>query len=398
VVQTDSKSQAIRQALPVTQHAAYLNTGTCGPLPRACSEAMIQDEQHELNDGRIGMSGFMAFRDAKEGLRASLAKVLGCDVDEVAITHNTTEGVNYAIWGMNWSTGDEVVTTNVEHIGGLAPLYVLEQRYGVQIQIADCGPTGEGALQAISDALTERTRAIVLSHVSYSTGYVLPLKQIVERAHAVGALVIADGAQSVGAIPLDMHDLGVDAYAAPGQKWLCGPEGTGAMYVASGSMDAFGPSFAGYSSFEKFDELGSYTAHADARRFELGSVYRPAIAGFKQSVDWIVNEVTLDWATERIASLAAYCRQRLEGLEGIEIVTPAGRQAGLVNFTFPGWEPMAVVEELADRGILIRSIGRPACLRVSNGFYNTEEEIDSLAAALREIGQQAPRPPRISFH
>lgn len=398
MVQTGSKSEAIRAALPVTQHAAYFNTGTCGPLPKASTDATIQDEQRELNEGRIGMSGFLAFRDTKEALRASLAKVLGCDAGEVAITHNTTEGVNYAIWGMNWNAGDEVVTTNVEHIGGLAPLYVLEQRYGLRIKIADCGPTGEGALEAISEALGERTRAVVLSHVSYSTGYVLPLKQIVERAHAVGALVIADGAQAVGAIPLDMHDLGVDAYAAPGQKWLCGPEGTGAMYVAAGKTDSFGPSFAGYSSFEKFDELGSYTPHADARRFELGSVYRPAIEGFKQSVDWIVNEVTLDWATERIATLAAYCRRRLEGIEGVEIVTPPGRQAGLVNFTFPGWDTMAVVEELADRGILIRNIGRPPCLRVSNGFYNTEEEVDSLAAALVEISQQTPRPPRMSFH
>ena len=398
MVQTGSKSNAVRQALPVTQHAAYFNTGTCGPLPTACADAMARDEQHELNEGRIGMSGFMTFRDTKEALRASLAKVLGCDTNEVALTHNTTEGVNYAIWGMNWKAGDEVVTTNVEHIGGLAPLYVLEQRYGLRITIADCGPTGEGALEAISAALSERTRAVVLSHVSYSTGYVLPLKQIVARAHAAGALVIVDGAQAAGAIPLDMHDLGVDAYAAPGQKWLCGPEGTGAMYVAAGKLDAFGPSFAGYASFETFDELGSYTAHPDARRFELGSVYRPAIAGFKESVDWIVNEVTLDWSTERIATLAAYCRQRLEGIEGVEIVTPAGRQAGLVNFTFPGWETLAVVEELADRGILIRNIGRPACLRVSNGFYNTEEEIDSLAAALVEIAQLTPHAPRMSFH
>lgn len=398
MVQTNAKSDVIRAALPATQHAAYFNTGTCGPLPLACTNAMIHDEQRESDEGRIGMSGFLAFRDAKDALRNSLARLLGCDPAEVAITHNTTEGVNYAIWGMNWKEGDEAVTTSVEHIGGLAPLYVLEQRFGVRLKIVDCGTTGEQALAAISAALSDRTRVVVLSHVAYSTGYVLPLKQIVERAHAAGALVVADGAQAAGAIPLNMHELGVDAYAVPGQKWLCGPEGTGAMYVAAASMDRFGASFSGYSSFEHFDELGSYAPQPDARRFELGSVYRPAIGGLKESVEWILNEVTLDWAFERIRTLASYCRKGLESIEGVEIITPRGDQAGLINFTFPAWDPQAVVEELADRGLLIRSVSRPACLRVSNGFYNTEEEIDSLVAALKELSQQSPHAPKMSFH
>ncbi|MGI8553284.1 MAG: aminotransferase class V-fold PLP-dependent enzyme [Dehalococcoidia bacterium] len=398
MVQTGSKSEAIRQALPVTRRAAYFNTGTCGPLPQACADALAREDRREIEEGRIGMASYLAFRDLKESLRAGIAKVLGCDTNEVAITHNTTEGINYAIWGMNWNEGDEVLTTNVEHIGGLAPLYLLEQRHGIKLTIADCGPTGEGALEALSARLTERTRAVVLSHVSYATGYVLPLKAISQRAHAVGAMVIVDGAQSVGAIPLDMHDLEADAYAGPGQKWLCGPEGTGVLYIAAAKMDSFGASFAGYSSFETFDELGGYTPHGDARRFELGSVFRPGLAGLKESVDWIVNDVTLEWATERISTLQQYCRKALEGIEGVEIVTPVGRQAGLVTFTVPAWEPAAVVEELGDRQILIRSIGRPSGLRVSTGFYNTEEEIDALVAGVKEVMQQTPRPPRITFH
>lgn len=393
-----ARAEAIRQALPVTRHAAYPNTGTCGPLPEATAAAIERELGRELREGPSGMAGFLAFRDMQDAMRPVLARVLGCGAAEVALTHHTTEGMNFALHGITWRPGDEVVTSSVEHIGGLGPLYVLAERFGVHVVIADCAPTGERALEAVSAALTERTRAVVLSHVAYSTGYVLPVAEIAERAHAVGALVIVDGAQAAGAIPLDVQALGVDAYAAPGQKWLCGPEGAGTLYISARAIDSFGPSFVGGFSFESFDELGAYQFRADARRFETGSVFRPAVYGLDASVRWITDEVTLPWAFERIVELAAYCRRALEAIDGVTITTPPGRQAGLICFTFPDWEPEAVVEELADRNIVVRSIGRPAGLRVSTGFYNTEEEIDRLAAVLRELQGQEPRAPRVRFH
>jgi len=361
-------------------------------------EAMARDEQRDLHEGRSNITAFLEFFDLLPVVRGRIATVLGCDAEEIALTHHTTEGVNFAVLGMTWHAGDEVITTNLEHIGGLAPLYLLEHRFGVRVRVVDCGETGERALEAIAEALSARTRAVVLSHVSYSTGSVLPVKEITRRAHTVGALVIVDGAQSAGAIPVDVRDLGVDAYAIPGQKWLCGPEGTGALYVARSASGQIAPTIAGGFSFESFDELGAYALHTDARRFETGGVFRAGIAGLNESLRWITEEVTLEWAYARIAALAEYCRRALEGLEGVDLITPAGRQAGLVNFTFPGWEPMAVMEEMADREIVIRGVDRPAGLRVSTGFYNTEQEVDRLVAALREVQRLEPHPPRVTFH
>lgn len=397
MVRAESKIDAVRRALPVTQRVAYFNAGTTGPLSRAAHDVLAQQTEREFTQGRGGIQNFLDYRDKLEAARVRMAQLLGCASGEVAFTHHTTEGMNFALWGLDWREGDEAVTTSVEHIGGLGPLYVLQGRHGIRTTIADCGPTGEGALEAISAALSERTRAVVLSHVAYSTGYVLPVAQIARRAHDAGAVVIVDGAQSGGALPLDMRALGVDAYAVPGQKWLCGPEGVGALFVADVAADKFGASFAGGHTFEMHDETGGFAIHADARRFETGTTYRPGMLALDASVRWLQDEVGVDWATERIAALAAHLRAALERVEGIEVLTPAGRQAGLTTFTFPGWEPRAAVEELADRGFVIRSIPRPACLRVSTGFYNTEDEIDRLIVALREIQNVAPHPPRVTF-
>jgi L-cysteine/cystine lyase len=398
MVRADPKIDAIRQAMPATLEQAYLNTGTTGPIPRACVEVLQEETRSEFERGRGGIQGFLDFRDKTEAFRERMARLYNCSPNEVSFTHHTTEGMNFALWGLDWHEGDEAITTSVEHIGGLGPLYVLQGRRGITTTVVDCGPTGEGALDAIGAALSRRTKAVVLSHVAYSTGYVLPLAEIARRAHEVGAVVIVDGAQSTGAIPLDMRALGVDAYSSPGQKWLCGPEGTGALFVSEAAAEKFGASFAGGHTFEHFDELGGFALHADGRRFETGTTYRPGMLGLAASVQWLQDEVSLDWATERIATLAQYLRDALRRVEGVDVLTPPGRQAGLTTFTFPEWEPMAVVEELADRGIVIRSIGRPACLRVSTGFYNTEDEIDRLVDALREVQALAPRPPRITFH
>jgi L-cysteine/cystine lyase len=170
------------------------------------------------------------------------------------------------------------------------------------------------------------------------------------------------------------------------------------LYVAAAAAERIRPVFAGHGAFESFDELGAYTTRATGQRFEIGGVFRPTMLALAESVRWIMDDVTLDWAHVRIAEMAAYCRQALEGIEGVDIITPAGRQAGLVNFTYPGWEPAAVVEELADRRIIIRGIGRPVGLRVSTGFYNTEEEVDRLVAALRELQGVEPHAPRLTLH
>ncbi len=391
---TDAKLAAVRRGVPITERIAYLNAGAHGPLTAAAGEAIVRATQDEVNEGRLGSLAFRRAADLKAATRAQFARLLGCGAEDVALTTSTTAGVDIAGLGLNWRAGDEVITTTVEHMGGLGVQYVLESRYGVHLRFAETGAAGERLLASIEAALSERTRMIVVSHVSWSAGIVLPLRAIADLAHRAGALLVVDGAQSAGAIPIDAPALGVDAYAVPGQKWLCGPEGFGAVYIAKQALDRLQPSFAGGGTFGEHDLAGHYTIKADASRFNMpGNPFLPALAGMKASLQWFLDEVGPDWAYERIAENAAGCRRLLEGIEGIEVRTPPGRHAGLVHFTVAGWEPRAVEQELLQRDVLVRSMAEPPCLRASAGFYNSDDDLQVLASGLKEILSLPPHPP-----
>lgn len=390
----DAKLAAVREGVPVTKRMAFLNAGSHGPLPAAAAAIIARLAEDELREGRLGGRQFQRAGELRTATRALFARVLHCDPDEVALTMSTTTGMNIACWGLSWSPGDEVVTTTVEHMGGLYPLYILEDRKGICIRFAETGVAGERLLDSIEAALTDRTRVVLVSHVSWSAGIVLPLRAIADLARRVGALLFVDGAQSAGAIPIDVRALGADAYAVPGQKWLCGPEGYGALYVSRERRQEILTSYAGGGAFTEHDLAGHYTLRANAARFNMPDhPYMPALAGMKASLQWFLDEVGAAWAYERIAANAARCRALLEGIEGVDVLTPPGRHAGLLHFTVAGWDPAAVDEELLRRDVLIRGIQEPACLRVSTGFYNSEDDLQALAQGLRAILASPPHPP-----
>ena len=382
------KLTQIRAQLPAVEHSAFLNTGTCGPLPAVAEAAMRQTAEQEFIQGRASVKRYMQMREDGQAARALFAELLHVPPEAIALTGHTTEGMNIATFGFNWQPGDEVVTTTLEHEAGLYPLYFIASRYGVKINFASLA-LDEDPLPAIEAAITPRTRLVSISHVSYSSGVRLPLAEIVAAAHARGVPVLVDGAQAAGVFDLDLTAIGVDFYALPGQKWLCGPEGTGALYVSPAQWDNLQPTYAGFTSIERQDWQGGYTLAPAALRYELGTKYPPTIAGLRASLDWFLHDVGPDWAYDRIAGLTAYTRQMIEGLDGVRVLTPANRMGSLVNFLPVGWSPLRMagaVEALTQRGIVIRNIPhQPYCLRVACGFYNTEAEIDALGVALREV-------------
>jgi L-cysteine/cystine lyase len=385
---------AARRGVPATERLAYLNAGSHGPLTAAAGEAIARLAHDELVEGRIGTFHLRRMRELRTAVRAEFARALGCEAAEVALNTSTTAGMNFACWGLDWQAGDEVITTDVEHFGGLGPLYSLARRFGVIVRMVDTRGRGEQALAALEAALGPRTRAVVVSHVSWSAGVVLPLAEIAACAHRAGALLIADGAQAVGAIPIDVRRLGVDAYAVPGQKWLCGPEGVGALYVAPERLDQLAPSYVGMDAFTAHDTYARYALADDARRFSApGNPYGPSVAGMQASLRWLLDDVGLDWACGRIADNAARCRALLEGIAGVEVLTPPGRHAGLLHFNLAGWHPTAVEQELLRRRVLVRSMVEPDCVRVSTGFYNHDADLQTLVGSLEELRRLPPQPP-----
>ena len=371
----------VRDQLPSTQPAAYLNTGTAGPLPVATARVMAEEAREELEQGRIRPDGFPKLRERINGLRDDLAAAVGAQPGTTGLTQGTTVGMNIAVHGLDWRPGDEVVTTSQEHGGALLPLYVLHRRQGVKVTFASVG-NGEAdrALEELKKAIRPGVKAVVLSHVLYTTGAVLPLREISELAQAAGAALIVDGAQSVGAIAVDAPALGVDAYAFSGQKWLLGPESTGGLYVREDRMDAFELTFVSFMGIDheryRWDDPDALFPAPGAGRYQFVLPYRPSVAGLAASLAWVRDEVGRQAAHARIAENARYCWERAQELPGAEVLTPAGQLAGLVAVRVPGLDLVQTVERLAANQVLIRSIPENGAFRISTGFFNTRAEID----------------------
>lgn len=393
------KLAAVRAALPSLSAAIQLNTGSVGPLPAEVAAAMQQLADHERDFGRAQAEYWEESKQRIDEARAGVAAVIGGELDEVALTHAVTDGMNAGTWSIDWRPGDRAVTTCHEHPGGVGPLYQACDRFGLDLAFAEfAGNASDDEIVAILDRLiTPGTRLVSLSHVLWTTGLVLPVRRIADIAHARGALVLVDGAQAAGAIPVSVRDLGADMYALPAQKWLLGPEGLGALWVARELLDKARATFATYFTFETSDSRGNRTLQADARRFQVVGFHRPSVVGMARAIGWLSMFVGLEFVYRRGAQMARYARERLAAIDGVEVLTPPDRHAGLVSFRIRGWEIEPALEELQSRTFAIaRTVPLVNALRISVGFWATEDEIDRFVDGVRLLAEHTPEtlPPR----
>lgn len=370
----------IRREMPAVDRWVYMNTGTTGPLPLRAIRTMENQSQTEAEQGRIDPEVHRKAAELKEELRKRWAEMVGAAPTSIALTHNTTEGVGLALAGLEWNEDDEVITTNLEHSGVIMPLHLLSQRRGVRVRFVDLGTGEVDMIAALERALTPRTRMIAFSHVSYRTGAVLPMEQAAAWAREKGVWTLVDGAQGVGALPLRLSGTGVDFYAMPGQKWLCGPEGCGALYVAEDRLDEVNPTLVGWAGLRRMGPWPEVVYHPDARKFEVSSASVPLFAGMLASLQF-VEEVGREPVYRRTRRLAGLFRSRLREMAGVRVVTPEDH-AGLVTFEVDGQSPEAVLERLRSRGVLMRTIPGSPWVRASLGFFNSEDEIDRAVAAI----------------
>jgi L-cysteine/cystine lyase len=390
---------AVRAALPALGAGIYLNTGSVGPLPAETAAAMAEMARYELETGRAHFSYFLELEQRMAEARAAMAAVLVADVDDIALTHSTTDGMNIGAWSIDWRPGDRAVTTTVEHPGGLGPLYLLRARHGIELDFVDVdeGADRDAVLAAFDAVIGPRTRLVALSHVQYATGTRLPVPEIAALAHARGAIVVVDGAQSVGAIPVSFDELGADVLAVPAQKWLLGPEGMGAIAVGRAARERLRPAFGGYFSFERIDSRGEAETWASARAFETSNWHRPSVVGMARSIGWLSMFVGWSWVLERGPALARWMADRLAGIDGVELVTPREAMATLVTFRIRGWDPEPALDELAARVFVIaRTVPTVNAVRISVGAWNSEDELERLAEAIELLAAHPPGslPPR----
>jgi L-cysteine/cystine lyase len=388
---------AVRAALPALGASIYLNTGSVGPLPAETATAMEDLARWERDLGRGSPDSIPDVLQRLAEARAAAASVLGTDPANVAVTRSTTDGVNTYVLALDLRPGDEVVTTNQEHPGITGPLALAAAR-GVKVMVADIGDGGDDGrtLAAIEAAITERTRLVAVSHVLFMTGAVLPIAGIAAVAHRHGVPLLVDGAQSAGAIPVAFDALGADAYAIAGQKWLLGPEGTGALAMRPEAIASLTPALGGYFNFESLGPTG-VVLWPDARRFEYAFIHRPSVLGFARSIAWLQMFVGLDWVHQRGMGLARTAAERLAGIPGVRVLTPIHQMATLITFTIDGWPAAAAYEELGKRIFaMTRTIDPLGALRISVGFFNTAEEIELVATTIELLAAHTPEtlPPR----
>lgn len=389
---------AVREALPALGAGIYLNTGSVGPLPAETAAAMAEFAIWERDIGRGHPDSIPDVLQRLAEARATVAALLTTDPTNIAVTRSTTDGVNAIVLAMDLRPGDHIVTTRHEHPGVTGPVALARAR-SVDVTYVDLGEGGDDArtIAAIDAAMTDRTRLVVVSHVLWTTGAVLPIAEIGRIARRHGALFLVDGAQSVGAIPVGFDACGADAYAIAGQKWLLGPEGTGALAVRQDVIARLTPALGGWFNFERIDTTGTADLWPDARRFEYAFIHRSSVIGMARSIAWLQMFVGLDWIHARGTSMARGAATRLAAIPGVQVLTPMHQMATLVTFRIEGWTPAAALAELGARVFAIaRTIDHLDALRISVAFFTSDDELDRFADAVALLAGHTPEtlPPR----
>ena len=351
----------LRAQFPVFERLAFLNAGTCGPLPRAAVRAATEVLELAADEGRAH-GYFMRMLDLRGELRARYAGVLSANADDVAITTCTSEGVVRVLAGLDLDEGDEILTSIGEHPGLLGPLAAAKAQRGVTVR--------DVAFEQIADAVSEATRLVACSHVSWMDGRVVPDLGDLEVP------VLLDGAQGIGAVDFDVTQLGCTFYAGSGQKWLCGPVGTGMLWLAPEwreRLRAPGPT---YLNLADPGAGLDAVAHPTAARHDASAHSAEVIAAAVASLE-VLEQFGWDAVHERTATLS----EALAGaLAQRELTVSPRDQTTLVSWQDD--DAPATRERLAQAGVIIRDLPGTGLLRASVGAWNDESDLERLLSAL----------------
>jgi selenocysteine lyase/cysteine desulfurase len=354
---------ALRSEFPGLDGTAYLNAGTCGPVPRASLSAAAELGERAAREGRA-----QAYHEALLGLRdrqrEAYARRLGVDPADVALTLSTSDGIVRVLAGLELGPGDEVLTAPDEHPGLLAPLAALRAGRGVAVRMA---PFAD-----LADAVGPKTTLVACSHVSWVTGALRPA-----GLASLDVPVLLDGAQGVGAVAMDVRALGCDFYAGSGQKWLCGPIGTGMLWIAPEWRERLAA--VGVTSVNLADFAAGIDSplHDDARRYDA-----PALAAESAAAAVAAHDVLAGHGWEAIHERAIALAARLADELAVRGHDVAPRDAT----TLVSWNdatPEATRARLADEHrVLVRNLPGTPLLRASVGAWNDEGDLERLLAAV----------------
>jgi selenocysteine lyase/cysteine desulfurase len=354
--------EALRDQFPVLATRAYLNAGTDGPLPDGAVQAASDELARAAREGRTHHH-FERRAELREELRAAYAALLRCAPADVALTTCTSEGLTLVIDGLGLNPGDEILTSDEEHPGLLGALAAARDVHGARIRIA---PWSE-----LPAAVSPDTRLVACSHVSWMSGRLAP-----SGLADLDVPVLLDGAQGVGAVPTQVDDLRCAAYAGAGQKWLCGPDGTGMLYVSPDLRERLAVTRRGYGNLADPGAGLQAALQPDARRLDTFSLSAETLACALAAFE-VLAAAGWEAVHSRAAALADELAQRLRAA-GREVVP----RDGTTLVTFSSADSTGERERLAERGVILRDIPDRPSLRASVGAWNDEDDLARLIDAL----------------
>ncbi len=377
----------IRRLTPATENYAYFQTSGFSPKPEPVIDEVVRLTRF-YSQGPALPGVYSKLQEVLEATRAKVAQSLNATADEIVLGENATIGINIVANGIAWQPGDNLILTTHEHPGNRIPWYNLIKRYGVKLRFLNVDEDDERMLDELEGLIDSRTRLLSLSHVSRRTGVRLPAQAITALAQRHGIPVLWDGAQSYGAIPVDVKALDCDFYTFSGHKYIMAPQGTGGCYIRRDRIDWVKPSWIGSHSQKDFDLVGGLTLLDEAKRFEFGTRNLADQGGFGKALDlW----QAIGWANV-FAAIEAYTdrmKTALLALPGVILETPLpyAKSAGIVTISVPGFTSAGLYASLLDHErILVSPLEHDtSMIRISTHVFNTDEEIDRLVNGIRRI-------------
>jgi L-cysteine/cystine lyase len=384
---------SIRQQFPALTNKAYFNYGGQGPLSQVAKDAIFRSYDLIQQQGPFsqGVNDF-AIKLQRE-LRDTIASELGVTAHTIALTEDVTVGCNIALWGIDWKAGDHILLSDCEHPGIIAAVGELQRRFQLEVSICPLLKTlNEGdPVAIIGDYLQPNTRLLVISHILWNTGQVLPLKEIVEvcqnfsLSHSQRIFLLVDAAQSVGVLPLNLSEIGVDFYAFTGHKWWCGPDGLGALYVSPKALEDLHPTFIGWRGITS-NSNGKLALKSDATRYEIATSAVPLSAGLKDAIALHHQWGTVEERYQEICRLSGYLWENLGAISGVECLRNSPPESGLVSFQLTkGKSHQELVNNLEKEGVMLRTIHNPNCVRACVHYFTLDSEIDQLVDAIAQV-------------
>ena len=380
----------IRKQIPACQRMIYMNTGWSGPSPKSVVEAVKDRLEYESYEGPTTRPVYESGREVQQMARDAAASLLNVTTEEITLTQCTTDGLNIVVNGLKWSEGDEVITFGLEHSSVLVPSFHLQERHGVRIRVLGLHPddSQEDILSRVGEAITDRTRLLFFSHIQYTCGLRMPIEGLRGLTKPRGIWMLIDGAQTAGHIALDLRALDCEFYSIPGQKWLLGPDGVGALYIRRDLIPSVTPARVSGRAVLSYDDQGRFEPNVSSMdKFQLTTTSSPLAAGFTEAVR-LHQEVGAEAVEQRALSLSKHLKETLSEVSGVSVVSPRedSLSCGLTSFQVQGVEPDDVVARLwDDHRIVVRQVRELSCVRASTHLFNTEEEVNKLAAAVKGL-------------